>query len=301
MDFEKNPKTKFKAIDDLSKKEATREIDVLREGIRYHEYLCCVKNKPRISDAAYDKLFKRLQDLEQAFPGLQTEDSPTARVVAAPVNKLKKARHAAPMLSLDAVRDESKVKAFDTWVRKTAGRKKLNYALEPKFDGFSVEVVYKKGQFERGATRGNGDVGENISHDLKTVGAAPLTLHRPDEAPARLAVRGEVFMPKKSFQGLNKERVERNEEAFANPRNAAGGVMRQLDSRKVAGPPLDICFYEILDMAGAPPASHREALERFSDWGLKTCPANGHPFSLPGIECYHQRTRGGSRHEDLAR
>ncbi len=287
MDFKRRPRTKFRPLARLSQSEAAQEVTALREGIRYHDYLYYVKNKPRIADATYDALFRRLQDLERAFPGLRTEDSPTARVGAAPVSRLELARHAAPMLSLDAVRTEDEVESFDRRAREAAGRRKLEYVLEPKLDGFSVEIVYRSGRFERGATRGDGDVGEDISHNLRTVGAVPLALRDAHEAPARLAVRGEVFMPKQGFQALNKARIERNEEAFANPRNAAAGLMRQLDSRKVAGLPLDVFFYEILAISGTPPPSHCEVLEHLSGWGLKTCPANSHTASLPGIRHYH--------------
>jgi DNA ligase (NAD+) len=271
----------------LTRQDAAREIEALRGHIRRHDFLYYVKDRPEISDAEYDRLFRRLQDLEEAFPSLRTEDSPTVRVGAEPVSRLQKAKHAAPMLSLNAVRELDEVETFDASVRKAAGKRKAGYALEPKFDGFSVEMVYAGGRLKRGTTRGNGEVGEDITHNLRTVRAVPLALR--GDAPSRLAVRGEIFMPKQGFHALNKARIERSEEAFANPRNAAAGLMRQLDPRKVAGMPFDVFFYDILELSGDAPARHGEALARLERWGLKTCPANARTSSLAGIERYHAR------------
>ena len=150
--------------------------------------------------------------------------------------------------------------------------KPVRYVLEPKFDGFSVEVVYRDGLFAYGATRGDGTTGEDISENLKTIGPLALRLQRPagEKPPAFLAVRGEVIMSKKSFLKLNKEKVERGEAPFANPRNAAAGTMRQLDPKKVAAMPLDIFFYDILRVEGREFASHWEELEQLPAWGLKT-------------------------------
>lgn len=297
MDFKKNPDTKFTPVDKLTKKEAEKEVTALREGIAYHDHLYYVDNSPVISDATYDKLFKRLQELEEAFPELQSEDSPTVRVGAEPVSQLRKVRHTAPLLSLQAVMDEDAVESFDRFVHKEAGTKRVGYALEPKFDGLSVEIVYRDGHFDYGATRGNGEVGEDISHNLKTIGAVPLALRKPRQAPESLAVRGEVFMRRKGFLQLNKERIERGEEPFANPRNAAAGLMRQLDSRNVAHKPLDIFFYEILDMSAEAPATHRDMLKRLGEWGLKSSPLNKFTTSLKQVREYHEKLAG--RRDDL--
>ena len=159
MDFKKNPQTKFKNIDELTKREAREEVRALREGIEYHNYLYYVKNRPRISDAVYDKLFQRLQKLEDAFPGLQSDHSPTQKIGAEPLDKLKKVTHMNPMLSLNAALDKGEVNDFVSFIRRRIDRKKINFVLEPKFDGLSVEIVYKKGDFEYGATRGDGEVG----------------------------------------------------------------------------------------------------------------------------------------------
>lgn len=293
MDFKKNPCTKFEDVGRLSEDEAAREVKALREGIEYHDYLYYVKNEPVISDTTYDKLFHRLRELEEAFPSLQSEDSPTVRVGTEPVSQLKKVEHAAPLLSLQAVTDDEDVESFDRFIHEQSAHKKVSYALEPKFDGLSVEIVYKDGHLEGGSTRGNGQVGEDITHNLKTIGAVPLALRKPQHAPDSLAVRGEVFMRTKGFLQLNKERLQRGEEPFANPRNAAAGLMRQLDSRKVAHTPLDIFFYEILHLEhGAEPASHRDVLHQLEDWGLRTSPLNKVTGSLNQIRQYHDRLAG---------
>ena len=270
MDFKKNPSTRFKDIKKISKREAREEIEALREGIDHHDYLYYVKDKPEISDAVYDRLFKRLQDLEEAFPEFRSETSPTRRVGAPPLEKLKKKRHSAPMLSLNAALEEKEVENFFDFVRRNAGGRKAEFVLEPKFDGFSVEVAYRGGEFEYGATRGDGRTGEDISENLKTVRSVPLRLRRDGGVPPFVALRGEVFMPVKGFQALNKEKLERGEEPFANPRNAAAGIMRQLDSKNVAGKPLDIFFYEILSVEGREFRSHWEMLKELPKWGLKT-------------------------------
>jgi DNA ligase (NAD+) len=288
MDFKKNPKADFKPVDKLSKEEARKEIEALREGIEFHDYLYYVKNRPEISDALYDKLFHRLQELEEAFPELQSPASPTQRVGGAPVDKLKKKEHAAPMLSLNAALEEKEVKGFDEFVHRNLKSGKITYILEPKFDGFSVEIVYENGRFSYGATRGDGKIGEDISENLKTIGAVPMHL-RKNEMPRFLSVRGEVFMTKDGFQRLNRERIERGDEPFANPRNAAAGAMRQLDPKKVADKPLDICFYEILRSEGQEFASHWDVLKHFPKWGLKTDSHLKKASSFAEIRDYRQR------------
>ncbi|MGL6159683.1 NAD-dependent DNA ligase LigA [Microbulbifer sp.] len=298
MDFKRNPHTDFKDIDKLGKKEAAEEIRALREGINYHDHLYYVKDSPQIADAVYDKLFQRLQDLEEAFPNLKSGDSPTVRVGAEPVSQLKKIKHKVPLLSLQASLDEKNIESFLKTARKKAGIQPVKYVLEPKFDGLSVEVIYEKGRFKYGTTRGNGEVGEDISHNLKTIHALPLSLQHRDDAPATLAVRGEVFMPRDGFMALNKRRVEHDEEPFANPRNAAAGLMRQYKSRQVAGKPLSLFFYEILALDGELPPTHEEVLEQLSRWGLKTSPLNESASSLKQIENYHHKLAERRDHLD---
>ncbi|PLW81353.1 DNA ligase (NAD(+)) LigA [Kineobactrum sediminis] len=289
MNFKDKPDTHFKSVDKLDKKEAAEQIDALREGINHHDYLYYVKGSPEISDKVYDKLFNRLEELEAAFPDLQTEDSPTRRVGAEPVSKLKKVTHKAPLFSLQATLEKEDIDSFLTTAQHKAGKDSVQCVLEPKFDGLSVEVVYKNGHFDYGSTRGTGEEGEDISHNLKTIRALPMELQHKDETPASLAIRGEVFMPKDGFMALNKRRIERGETAFSNPRNAAAGIMRQLESRHVADKPLDIIFYEILATEGAQPATHQEVLKQLSRWGLKTCDLNQSASTLKKIEQYHHR------------
>jgi DNA ligase (NAD+) len=290
MDFKKDPDTDFAPIDTLEEEQAAEEAEALREGIRHHDYLYHVKDRPAISDATYDRLFRRLQDLEGAFPGVRSEDSPTLRVGAEPVSALRKVRHTSPMLSLESVREANEVEAFVKRLEKRLGSANPVLSLEPKFDGLSVELVFESGRFTSGSTRGNGETGEEITHNLRTIAALPLTLRGAETAPDRLGVRAEVFMPLSGFVALNRERVERGEEPFANPRNAAAGLMRQLDPGKVAGRPLDLFCYELLVMEGEePPASHRELLIRFVDWGLKVCALNRSVEDLDGLRDYHDR------------
>ncbi len=272
MDLKNNPPAVFKDVKKLTPARARGEVEALREAIDHHNYLYYVKSDPKIADAAYDRLFRRLLELEDAFPELQSPTSPTRRVGTAPVSELRKVRHTAPLLSLNSVLDETEAEDFDDFIRRNVDGKPVHYVLEPKFDGFSVEVVYRDGLFAYGATRGDGTTGEDISENLKTIGPLALRLQRPagEKPPAFLAVRGEVIMSKKSFLKLNKEKVERGEAPFANPRNAAAGTMRQLDPKKVAAMPLDIFFYDILGVEGREFASHWEELEQLPAWGLKT-------------------------------
>ncbi len=293
MDFKHNPTTDFHDIEKFSKKEAEKQVKALREGIEYHNYLYYVKNQPEISDSTYDKLFKRLQELEEAFPELQSDTSPTQKIGAPPLDKLKKVRHTVPMLSLNAALKREEALDFDDFVRRRTGKEQVTYVVEPKFDGLSVEIVYEKGLFKYGATRGDGQTGEDLSENIKTIGAVPLRLQKGNsrKIPSFLAVRGEIFMPKKAFQELNKKRIELGENPFANPRNAAAGTMRQLDSKKVADKPLDIYFYEILNIEGDEFSSHWEVVQQLPEWGLKTDQDNRQCKSFKEVEEYREELR----------
>lgn len=285
VDFKRGVPRRFRDTKGLPRREARLEAAALREAIAYHDHLYYGKSRPRISDAAYDRLFRRLEELEAAFPELGTADSPTQRVGTAPVQKLARVRHTAPMLSLQAVLDEADVRDFDRFVRRQVGER-VTYALEPKFDGFSVEVVYRDGVFHHGATRGDGERGEDISENLKTIRAIPLRLR--GKAPAQLAVRGEVFLERAGFRAMNRRRVEQGDEPFANPRNAAAGLMRQLDSRKVAGHPFAAVFYDVLRVEGARFTTHREVLRAFERWGLRTDPHNRPATRLDEVTRFHK-------------
>lgn len=288
MDFKHDPDTDFRPVDALSEDAAAEEAAALREGIRHHDYLYYVKASPEISDAVYDRLFERLQDLEAAFPALRTEDSPTQRVGAEPVDELTRVQHSAPMLSLESVREAEDVSAFLRRLANALDTQAPQLALEPKLDGLSVELVYEDGALSGGATRGDGESGDDITHNLRTLRALPLKLRDGGGLPTRLAVRAEVLMPRSGFTALNRERVERGEDTFANPRNAAAGLMRQLDPQQVAGRPLTLFCYEVLELRGRDaPDSHREMLGLLADWGLPTCPLNRAAQGLDDVRAYH--------------
>jgi DNA ligase (NAD+) len=258
----------------MTRAEAQKRIDALRKQIRRHDYLYYVKDRPEISDAEYDRLFRELSDLEAAYPDLVTPDSPTQRVGAPPLEELKKVQHEKSMLSLDSVMDREEVLAFDKRARrelaKELGREPddLEYTVEPKYDGLSVELVYAHGLFVRGATRGDGTTGEDATINLRTLRSLPLQLQTDADPPAHLVVRGEVYMRLDDFQALNRRITERGEEAFANPRNAASGSLRQLDSKITAERPLVVTCYETMAQSGSLPPTHWEELEALARWGL---------------------------------
>ncbi|MBD3245641.1 MAG: NAD-dependent DNA ligase LigA [Candidatus Omnitrophica bacterium] len=295
-DYTRNPKTEFKPVSSISKREAREQINALKEGINYHDYQYYLKASPKISDAVYDKLFRRLQELEKKFPQYRTPDSPTRRVGAPPVDKLKKRRHTALMLSLNAVLPEEDVRDYHRFVRRNLDAKYVVYTAEPKFDGLSVEIVYKKGSFFYGATRGDGETGEDISENVKTIRSVPLKL-RGRGVPPLLAVRGEIYMSRGGFRRLNKERIQEGENPFANPRNAAAGLMRQLDSRKVSGKPFDVVFYEILKIEGKEFDTHWDELGTFPKWGLKTDSHNQRCRTLEEVIKYHHQME--ARRDDI--
>jgi DNA ligase (NAD+) len=271
LDFKHHPDTDFRNVDDLSKVEACGEIHALREGINHHNRLYYVENKPEISDAVYDQLFRRLEDLEAAFPDLASENSPTQRVGAEPMEELARVEHAAPMLSLNAVFEADELASFLETVRRAAGEKKPRFIAEPKFDGVSIEVVYEQGDYLRGVTRGDGQTGEDVTANVRTIRSLPLSLQGGERKPPKqLAVRGEVLLPKEAFQQFNRERIERGEEPLANPRNAAAGTLRRLDPTQVAKRPLDIVFYDVLEVQGESFNTHWDELEQLRRWGLKT-------------------------------
>lgn len=268
--FIRTPFPEFKSPEKMDKKEAEKEAKQLREAIRKHDHQYYIENDPVISDHKYDKLFRYLQQIEDEFPQLKTKTSPTEKTGAPPVGNLRKRKHKAPMLSLNSSDKEEDVKHFIDTLQKNTQGKEISYFLEPKFDGLSVEVVYEKGEFQYATTRGDGETGEDISENVKTIGSVPLKLLRKKDHPDHLSVRGEIFISKKGFQNINKARIEKGENPFANARNTASGLIRQLDSGKVADKPLDVFFYEIIDSANGDFDSYQEMLDHFGQWGLKT-------------------------------
>ena len=264
----------------VTSENARQEIAELRRQIEEHNHRYYVLDNPLISDAEYDVLFSRLVELERRYPELATPDSPTQRVGAPPLEKFGTVQHTVPMLSLNNARDAEELTEFEEKIRRFLKRSEpVEYAVEPKIDGLAVELVYVDGKFTVGSTRGDGINGEDITRNLKTIRSIPLKLRAGSlPPPRRLEVRGEVFLPLKAFQQMNREREEAGQAVFANPRNAAAGSLKQLDSSITAKRPLDIFCHGYGSVEHAAPSltsgfeSHtrfRDALER---WGLKPVP-----------------------------
>lgn len=245
------------------------QITALRTTLRHHEYLYHVMDTPEIPDAEYDRLMRELRELESAHPDLITPDSPTQRVGAAPLATFEQVRHEVPMLSLDNTFDEAGFLAFNKRVQdRLKSTDDLTYCCELKLDGLAVSLLYENGLLVRAATRGDGTTGENITANVRTIHAIPLRLHG-DNIPARVEVRGEVFMTESGFEKLNEEARRTGGKVFANPRNAAAGSLRQLDPRITAKRPLTFfCYGFGLLEGGEMPASHWQRLQQFKAWGL---------------------------------
>jgi DNA ligase (NAD+) len=245
----------------------------LRSQLQYHNYRYYVLDEPEISDTQYDMLLRELEQLEAEYPHLITTDSPTQRVGAQPSANFSAVEHVVPMLSLANAMNESDLLDFDARIKRLLETENdFEYVVEPKLDGLAVELVYENGKLVVGSTRGDGRTGENITQNLRTIKAIPLTLFRENNllSPARLEVRGEVFMEKKEFEKLNALREENGEPCFANPRNSAAGSLRQLDPHITASRKLDIYFYSIVRAAGLQFKSQIELLEALKKYGLKT-------------------------------
>ena len=265
-------------------------LNTLRDEVRHHDYLYYVKDRPDISDSQYDRLFRELIDLEQAHPELVTPDSPSQRVGASPLQELVKVPHEQPMLSLDSIVEQHEVLTFDQRMKRELETMSVEYSIEPKFDGLSIELVYDHGIFTRGATRGDGTTGEDVTVNLRTIRSLPLQLQSQSGFPDHLVVRGEVYMRLDDFQTLNRRITERGGDAFANPRNAASGSLRQLDSSITATRPLVVTCYEIMAVSLPVPPTHWEELEILAQWGLpvpthrRLCP------SIEGVMAFHLET-----------
>lgn len=250
-------------------KAAAQRAATLREQINYHNYCYYVLDDPEISDAEFDKLFRELAQLEREHPALITVDSPTQRVGAAPLAAFGEIKHAIPMLSLDNAFSEEEVRAFDRRVRESLKIEVVAYAAEPKLDGLAVSLLYEEGVLVRGATRGDGRTGEDVTQNVRAIPSVPLRLIGKGY-PQRLEVRGEVFMSKRGFRDLNKRQDAQGEKIFANPRNAAAGSIRQLDPRITAARPLELCCYGVGEMEkGSLPERHSAILEQLQEWGLR--------------------------------
>ena len=259
----RTPRTEFEPLEELAEDDAREQVEHLRAAIREHDRRYYVENDPIIADRTYDTLFTRLQDLEDAFD-LAHPDSPTRSVGGEPLESFETVEHVAPMLSIDASGEAEDVREFDDRVHREVGT--VDYVCEPKFDGVSMAFIYEDGSLERAVTRGDGREGDDVTANARTIGSVPQRLH--GDHPDFLAVRGEVYMPKDAFQAHNRDRIERGEDPFANPRNATAGTIRQLDPAVVADRPLEVFFFDVLE-ASELEDSHREELERFPEFGLR--------------------------------
>ena len=233
-------------------------VKALRQKIERHNRLYHVEDAPQIGDAEYDALFRELQALEAGHPELRRPDSPTQRVGGAPLPQFAEVRHRTPMLSISNAFDEGEVRAFDKRVRENLGVEKVEYAVEPKFDGLAVSLTYRDGLFVQGATRGDGTTGEDVTANLRTVRSIPLKIPRNEN----LEVRGEVLMYRRDFDALNERQREAAQKEYVNPRNAAAGAVRQLDSRITASRPLRFFAYAIAEASRVDWSTHSQALDR---------------------------------------
>lgn len=252
----------------IPSREVIERVKKLRAEIARHNYLYYVLDRPEIPDAEYDRLFRELQELEARYPKLITPDSPTQRVGEAPLKKFGAVRHEVPMLSLANAFTAQEVVDFDRRVREKLGLEEVEYSAEPKLDGLAVSLLYQHGRFTQGATRGDGETGEDVTQNLRTIKAIPLHLYGKGY-PEVLEVRGEVYLSKQAFNELNQQARARGEKPFANPRNAAAGSLRQLDPKVTAARPLAFYAYGLGKIqGGVMPDKHSEILARLRDWGL---------------------------------
>ncbi|MDD5072507.1 MAG: NAD-dependent DNA ligase LigA [Candidatus Omnitrophica bacterium] len=254
--------------------EVREQIERLREEIRHHDHLYYVENNPKISDQEYDTLLKKLEKLEKEDPGSITPDSPTQRVAGEPVGGFAVVEHKARILSMDNTYNHGELREFDERVKKNLGGEDHEYVVELKIDGVSVALTYKKGKFIRGATRGDGFKGDDITVNLKTIRSIPLVLapQKGTEIPEFMEVRGEVYMKHKSFEKINKEKEKTGEELFANPRNAAAGSLKLLDPRIVAKRGLDIFIHSFGYAEGAHFNSQHQLLDKLKTLGFRVNP-----------------------------
>ncbi len=282
-----------------SQDEIKTKIEKLRTEINHHNYLYYVQDNPEISDAEYDRLIQELKRLEETYPQFLTPDSPTQRIGAAPLEAFGVIDHPLPLLSLANAFSDDDLTAWYNRTLKLVGNRPFDFVCEHKIDGLAVALTYVNGQLVTGATRGDGFRGENITQNLRTVRSIPLSV--PKGTPPRFEVRGEVYLPKTGFHKLNKEREAEGLPLFANPRNAAAGSVRQLDSRITAKRPLDIFIYMLGYAEGkATPPTHWETMEWLKTLGFKINPNNRHLKTMAEVEKYYhdwEKQREGLAYE----
>lgn len=269
MNSNRKPDVSLEAIE--TEEGAREAAEKLREAIRYHNYRYYVLDDPVISDREYDELMRTLRNLEEAYPAVQTPDSPTQQVGGAPREELGLVEHPIPMLSLKTAYEEDEVLNFDRTCREELGLEEVEYVAEPKYDGLAVELIYEEGSLSVVSTRGDGETGEDVTANVKTIKEVPLMLlgNMGLSIPSRLVVRGEIYMRLDEFEEMNEERLERGEDPFANPRNAAAGSLRQLDPNVTARRPLHIYFYGAAQATGIEFDTQWDVLEALPKWGLR--------------------------------
>ncbi len=256
--------------------EAREQAASLCEQLNQHNYRYYVLDDPEVPDAEYDRLFRELQALEEKYPALASSDSPTQRVGATPLSAFDEVQHKIPMLSLGNAFNDEEVLAFGHRVSEKLGDEDTVFTAEPKLDGLAISLLYENGMLVRAATRGDGMTGEDVTQNVRTINSIPLRL-MGDDYPRLLEVRGEVYIPKAGFEALNERQRAAGGKPFANPRNAAAGSLRQLDSRITATRPLAMFCYGVGQVEGVKkgkelPASHGAILQGLKDWGLRVCP-----------------------------
>ena len=268
-DRELNPEVEPEEIDKES--EAREALEQLREAIRYHNYRYYVANDPVVSDYEYDQLMRDLQALEDKFPSLITSDSPSQHVGGEPQDELGSVDHPEPMLSLQAAYEKEEVANFDETCRDELSLETVEYLAEPKYDGLAIELIYEDGTLSVASTRGDGETGEDVTENIKTIREIPLALISEDgtSIPDRLVVRGEVYMRKDEFEEMNERRAEEGKDPFANPRNAAAGSLRQLDPKVTAKRPLRVFCYDVAEVGAHGFESQMEIMETLPNWGLR--------------------------------
>jgi DNA ligase (NAD+) len=262
-------------------KSPARRAEELRALLHHHSYCYYVLDRPEIGDTEYDRLFGELKRLEEAHPDLAAPDSPTQRVGGAVAEGFASVAHRAAMLSLDNAYTAEEIREFEARLSRALPEERFQYVCEPKVDGLGVALLYERGRFVRGATRGDGRMGEDVTQNLKTVRTIPLRLRGPLADLESLEVRGEVFMGREAFERLNRQLESEGEEPFANPRNAAAGSLRQKDSKITATRPLDILVYSLSDAPADLFATHGEAVQALGQAGFKT---NGRSRHCADIE-----------------
>lgn len=251
----------------MTLEEAASKINDLRAQIEHHNRLYYQEARQEISDQAFDAMLRDLMDLEEKFPELVTSDSPTQKVGGAPLEGFTQVRHAVPMMSLDNTYSEAELASFFQRVQKGLGRERVECVVEPKVDGVAISIRYENGALKHAVTRGDGQVGDDVTANVRTIKSLPLRL--PSGVPQTFEVRGEVFMTKAGFVRLNEEREEAGEARFANPRNSTAGTLKQLDPKIAAKRPLDVIFYGLADAGDATVTSHSEVQELLARAGLK--------------------------------